>query len=111
MILEVQQGRTLYMNISLKTVNGTPYTLQTGDKIRFGVRPEFGGDYVIFKKLTSANELNGKYPLMLTPEDTNITPKRYFYDCSVQLANGSCHTIVKSQYFIIRNSVTFKGDE
>ena len=74
MILEVQQGRTLYMNISLKTVNGTPYTLQTGDKIRFGVRPEFGGDYVILKKLTSANELNGKYPLVLTPEDTNITP-------------------------------------
>ena len=111
MILTVQQGRTVYLTISVKTTGGATYTLQTGDKIRFGVRPVFGSDYVILKKLTSANEVNGKYPLVLTPEDTNIAPKRYFYDCSVQLADGSFHDIAKSEDFIVRNSVTFKGDE
>lgn len=112
MILTVQQGRTLYLTITPKNkATKQPYILQEGDKIRFGVRPIFGGKYVILKKLTSANEVNGKYPLALTPEDTNITPKRYFYDCSVQLADGSCHDIAKSEYFIVRNSVTFKGDE
>lgn len=112
MILTTQKGRTLYCTISVKNkFTKETYTLQTGDKIRFGVRPCFGGDYVILKKLTSENELNGKYPLMLAPEDTNITPQRYFYDISLQLADGSCHDIVKSQYFIVKNSVTFKGDE
>lgn len=112
MIIETQQSRTLYRTISIKNkFTKEPYILQEGDKIRFGVRPVFGGDYVILKKLTSANEVNGKYPLMLAPEDTNIIPQRYFYDVSLQLADGSCHDIVKSQYFIVKSSVTFKGDE
>ena len=112
MILTVQQGRTLYLTITPKNkATKQPYILQEGDKIRFGVRPIFGGKYVILKKLTYINVENGKYPLVLTPEDTNIPAQRYFYDCSIQLADGSNHDIVKSDYFIVKNSVTFKGDE
>lgn len=112
MILTVQQNRTLYLNITPK-IKGTqqPYILQEGDKIRFGVRPIFGGKYVILKKLTYINVENGKYPLVLTPEDTNVPAQRYFYDCSIQLADGSNHDIVKSDYFMVTPSVTFKGDE
>lgn len=112
MIITVQQGRTLYLTITPKNkATKQPYVLQAGDKIRFGVRPVFSGKYVILKKLTSANELNGKYPLVLTAEDTNIPAQRYYYDCSIQLADGSCHDIEKSDYFMVTSSVTFKGDE
>lgn len=112
MILTVQQNRTLYLNIAPK-IKGTqqPYILQEGDKIRFGVKPVFGGKYVILKKLTYANVENNKYPLVLTAEDTNIPAQRYYYDCSIQLADGSNHDIVKSDYFMVTPSVTFKGDE
>lgn len=112
MILTVQQGRTLYLTITPKNkTTKQPYTLQEGDKIRFGVRPVFGGEYVILKKLTYTNVENGKYPLVLTAEDTNIPAQRYYYDCSIQLADGSNHDIVKSDYFMVTPSVTFKGDE
>ena len=111
MILTVQQGRTVYLTISVKTTGGATYTLQTGDKIRFGVKPIFGGNYVILKKLTSADEINGKYPFVLTPEDTNLFAQRYYYDCSVELADGSVFDISPPDYFIVKDSVTHKGDE
>ena len=111
-IIQVSQGRTKYITVVCKNkYTGQTYTLQEGDVIRFGVRPQFDSKYIIFKTLTSSNEVNNKYPLCLTPEDTNIPARRYFYDCSVELANGSCFDIVKAQYFMVTNSVTHKGDE
>lgn len=107
MILTVQQGRTVYLTISPKDkATNEPYMLKEGDKIKFGVRPIFGGDYVILKTLTSANEINNKYPLVLTPQDTNIKPRRYFYDCSIELADGSKHDIQKADLFMVKDSVT-----
>lgn len=112
MIIEIQQGRTKYLTVSPKNkATKQPYVLQTGDKIRFGVKPIFGGNYVILKKLTSADEINGKYPFVLTPEDTNLFAQRYYYDCSVELADGSVFDISPPDYFIIKDSVTHKGDE
>lgn len=111
MILTVQRGRTKYLTISVRVYDNEPYILQTGDVIRFGVKPQFGSNYVILKKLTSADEINGKYPLVLTPEDMDIPARRYFYDVSLELADGSCHPIMESEYFIVTESVTMKGDE
>ena len=110
-MITTRQGGTLYLTINLTDIDNNPYTLESGDKIRFGVRNVSGGNKLIYKELTSADEVDGTYPLELTPEDTNITPGRYLYDISIQLADGSCHDIAKSEYFIVRNSVTFKGDE
>lgn len=110
MILKIQQGRTVDLTIAIETADGEPYTLQTGDTIRFGVRPCFGGNKIIFKTLTSSDEVDGEYPLTLAPEDTNIAPQRYFYDVSLQLADGSLYDIVPADYFIVKDSVTFKRD-
>ena len=38
MILTTQKGRTLSITISIGDVDDDPYTLESGDKIRFGVR-------------------------------------------------------------------------
>lgn len=110
MKITIQQGRTVDLVIAIETLEGEPYTLQTGETIRFGVRPCFGGNKVIFKTLTSADEVDGEYPLTLTPENTNITPQRYFYDVSLQLADGSFYDVMPTDYFIVKDSVTFKGD-
>lgn len=107
MIITVYKGRTVYLAISPKVKStGQPYILQTGDKIRFGVRPEFGGKYAIIKTLTSANEVNNVYPLTLTVNDTNISPRRYLYDVSIEFADGTKQDIQPTDYFIIRDSIT-----
>lgn len=108
--MKIQQGRTKYLTISLKKENGERFLLQAGDRIRFGVRPSYNADYIILKTLTCADEINGKYPLLLSSDDTNIPARAYLYDCSLECSDGSVYDIVKSDSFIVSNSVTFKGD-
>lgn len=112
MILTTQKGRTKCLAVIPKNkTTKQPYILQAGDKIRFGVKPSFGGNYVILKKLTSADEINGRYPFVLTAEDTNIPAQRYYYDCSIELSDGFVFDISTPDYFIVKDSVTHKGDE
>lgn len=110
MKLTIQKGRTLSVVISVEDADGEPYTLESGDKIRFGVRNVSGGSKLIYKELTSADEVDGTYPLELIPEDTNIVVGRYLYDVSLQLSSGELYDIVSADYFIVKDSVTFKGD-
>ena len=110
MIITTQRGRTVPLVISVEDVDGEPYTLESGDKIRFGVRNVSGGNKLIYKELTSEDEIDGEYPLTLTPENTNITPNRYLYDVSLQLSSGELYDIVSADYFIVKDSVTYKGD-
>lgn len=110
MIITTQRGRTVPLVISVEDADGEPYTLESGDKIRFGVRNVSGGSKLIYKELTSADEVDGTYPLELIPEDTNITPGRYLYDISIQLADGSLYDILPVDYFMVKDAVTFKGD-
>ena len=110
MILTTQKGRTLSVVISVEDADGEPYTLESGDKIRFGVRNVSGGNKLIYKELTSSDEVDGEYPLTLTPENTNIDVGRYLYDVSLQLSSGELYDIVSADYFIVKDSVTYKGD-
>lgn len=110
MKLTIQKGRTLSVVISVEDADGNPYTLDSGDKIRFGVRNVSGGNKLIYKELTSEDEVDGEYPLTLTPENTNIVVGRYLYDVSLQTSDGDLYDIVPADYFIVKDSVTFKGD-
>ena len=110
MILTTQKGRTLSVVISVEDADNEPYTLESGDKIRFGVRNVSGGSKLVYKELTSSDEVDGEYPLTLTPENTNIAVGRYLYDVSLQLSSGELYDIVSADYFIVKDSVTFKGD-
>lgn len=110
MILTTQKGRTLSVVISVEDADNEPYTLESGDKIRFGVRNVSGGNKLIYKELTSSDEVDGTYPLELTPEDTNIVVGRYLYDVSLQTSDGEMYDIVPPDYFIVKDAVTYKGD-
>ena len=109
-MITTRQGGTLYLTINLTDIDNNPYTLESGDKIRFGVRNISGGEKMIYKELTSSDEVDGEYPLTLTPENTNIAVGRYLYDVSLQLSSGELYDIVSADYFIVKDSVTFKGD-
>lgn len=110
MKITIQKGRTLSVVISVEDVDGEPYTLESGDKIRFGVRNVSGGNKLIYKELTSSDEVDGEYPLTLTPENTNIAVGRYLYDVSLQTSDGDLYDIVHADYFIVKDSVTFKEE-
>ena len=110
MKITMQKGRTLSVVISVEDADGEPYTLESGGKIRFGVRNTSGGNKLIYKELTSEDEVDGEYPLTLTPENTNIAVGRYLYDVSLQTSDGDLYDIVPADYFIVKDSVTFKGD-
>lgn len=110
MRITTRKGGTLYLTIDLTDADNEPYTLESGDKIRFGVRNISGGNKLIYKELTSSDEVDGKYPLELTPEDTAIAPGRYLYDVSLQTSNGELYDIVSADYFIVKDAVTHKGD-
>lgn len=110
MKITTQKGRTISLVISVDDADGEPYTLESGDKIRFGVRNVSGGSKLIYKELTSADEVDGTYPLELIPEDTNIVVGRYLYDVSLQTSDGEMYDIVPSDYFIVKDAITYKGD-
>ena len=111
MPIEIYQGRTLYRTIRIKA-DGQPYTLQSGEKILFGVkRGKWSGEYLIFKTLTSNDEIGGGYPLVLTPEDTDILTGYHKYDVGVALSDGSYHDIQSNDDFIVRSVTTHKGDD
>lgn len=109
-MIKISKGRTLSLVISIEDADGEPYTLQTNDTIRFGVRNVSGGNKLIYKELTSTDEVDGTYPLELTPEDTNIVVGRYLYDVSLQTSDGEMYDIVPPDYFIVKDAVTYKGD-
>lgn len=110
MKITTQKGRTISLVISVDDADNEPYTLESGDKIRFGVRNVSGGNKLIYKELTSSDEVDGEYPLTLSPENTNIAVGRYLYDVSLQTSDGDLYDIVPADYFIVKDSVTFKGD-
>lgn len=107
--IEAYQGRTMYISVSIVS-NGEPYILKNGETIRFGVK-SLSDDYIIFKKLTSADEFEGKYPFIITAEDLELPTGRYKYDVSVELSDGSCHILKPTDNFILKRSITFKGDD
>lgn len=111
MVLKTQKGRSFDITIEITSQNGKPYVLESGETLRFGVKaPHDDSTYLIIKRLTSNDEINGKYPISLSPTDTNINARRYLYDCSLQTADGGCSTVLPTDYFVVEKSITYKGD-
>ncbi len=105
---QAYQAASFFDSIVLQNDSGQQLVLSEGEKIIFGVKSHYTGDYVIKKVFTSADEVNGKYPLNLTPEEMDILPERYYYDVSVQTADGQFIKIVPESFFDVYESITRK---
>lgn len=112
-----QQNQTAYQkssfftSIALKTPAGEPLRLSAGEKIIFGIKKSIASSYIVKKVLTPEHELNGVYPVVLTPEELNKIPERYYYDASVQFPDGSFIKIVPKSNFDLLDSITEKEEE
>lgn len=105
------QKSSFFTSIALKDNAGNPLRLSEGEMIIFGIREFCGGDLIVKKVLTSDDEIGGVYPIVLSPEEMNVIPTRYYYDVSVQFTDGSFIKIVPKSNFDLCESFTEKEEE
>ena len=103
------QKASWFCDLVLKNENGEPLRLSSGEKIIFGIkRTQTDSTYVVKKVLTSSDEINGVYPILLTPEQLSVVPMWYYYDVGVQFTDGSFIKVIPKALFDIRASITEK---
>ena len=111
--LSIARGNDFFAEIELTDENGKPYLIGEGDKIIFGVKskPENNDEDFIFKaELTSANEINGKYPFSFNAESMDIPAGTYWYGVSVYTKDGKLLSAVRCCEFNIEKAVVRKGN-
>lgn len=103
------QKASWFCDLKLKNENGEPLRLSAGEKIVFGIkRTHADENYIVKKVLTSSDEINGVYPISLTPEQLSVVPMWYYYDVGVQFTDGSFVKVIPKSLFDIQASITQK---
>ena len=106
--LKAYQKTTFTQSLVLRNEDNEDITLSEGEKIIFGVKAHYSGDYIIKKVLTSDDDDNGVYHISISPEELNITPQRYYYDVGIQTASGAFEKIIPKSNFDVLESETEK---
>lgn len=103
------RGDTLKLSIALKTANGDDYTPESGDAVRFAMRPvgltpngkAWKNDVVLTKSIPTATML-----LQIDPEDTADLPFGcYAYDIQVTFADGTVDTAIADATLVLTPEV------
>ena len=103
------QKSSFFCDIRLKNESGEPLRLSSDEKIIFCVKSSFMDDNALVEKvLTADDEINGVYPIMLTPEEMDALPGRYWYDIGIQFPDGSFIRAIPKSAFIIHESYAEK---
>lgn len=102
------QGASFKCRIVLKNERDATLYLSEGDKIIFGIRPHYSDNCIIQRVITFEDEVNGTYPIDVTPEEMEIEPDEYKYDISLQTSDGELYKIVPESSFNVLNSSTHK---
>lgn len=113
--LKLPRGSTMTLLVKVRTANGDPYSLESGDILYFGVKrfPEHK-HYVIEKTYTNADydQTTGGYLVKITPEETqDFVFDDYWYDVAVQLANGDFYQIIPTSPLTILKNIVAKPAE
>lgn len=102
----VPRGTTFYGVISLTNEDKKTYTIGDAEKIVVGLKDDPDNDkYIIKKILTNSDEINGKYPFIFSPEETDIQVDRYWLGAAVFLSDGNIQDVEECGEFEIRRSV------
>lgn len=101
------RGTTTEFSVTITDANGNPYTLESGDVVRFGVKAEAGDDaYLIKKEVTEGTD--GVVIFTLAPEDTiGLEPGWYKYDVGLQ-AQSDYFNVIPYSRFVVAPNVTKK---
>ncbi|MBE6445631.1 MAG: hypothetical protein E7019_06275 [Alphaproteobacteria bacterium] len=89
-IIEIRQGDSFTIQIQLK-ISHQNINLY-GSSINMQARDD-NGNVVLSKLASEVDSANGKFALVLTPNDTNIQAGDYFTDIELSTPDGSINTI------------------
>lgn len=106
--IEIVRGTTNMIHIDVLDANGNPYTLQSGEKLIFGVKRNVTDEDEILVKTASVAE-DGGYVVNIAPNDTeDLKCGKYVYDVGLQ--SGDCfYNVIKATSFVIAGNVTKWG--
>jgi hypothetical protein len=102
------RGTSKPLNIQITDGDGDAYTLATGERLLFGVRPAESDTAVIIKE--AAADGAGGYTVELKPSDTEgLEPGRYVYDVNLERGEDFIPVIDPSP-FDVKQGATKWGD-
>lgn len=102
--IRIVRGTTNGFTVTVTDEDGNPYTLQTGEYFRFGVK-EMPTDtqYLFTKTISEANE-DDEYAFAIDPDDTiNLPFGSYWYDIGLQSGSNYFNIIPASAFEIAYN--------
>lgn len=107
--ITVTRGRSATIIINVPDANGGGYTLESGEKLLFGVKETALNEELLIQK-TITECTDGVATLKLIPEDTvNLKFGRYIYDVSLE-SGSDLFDVVTTDAFVIKPNVTKWGD-
>ena len=105
----IQRGTTKIINIVIYNDDDTIYTLESGDKLIFGVKKSLSAiDYTIKKESTSDSKDGNGYNITLEPADTQKLLGSYLYEVALQTASGEYYIVIDCSEFVVTNTLTQK---
>jgi hypothetical protein len=107
--IEIVRGTSNTFPITVTDADGTPYTLEAGEKLLFGVKKQPSDkDYLVLKTITATT--NGEYVAKLLPNDTSgMEYGRYVYDVGLE-SGENFYNVIEASPFVVQPNVTKWGD-
>ena len=107
--ISMTRGDTLRVAVSM-TRDGTPYTTENGDVVRFAVKNKRmtsgNKEYVDTEPLILKTIPNGTMVLELLPDDTkDFDFGEYVYDIQITFEDGTVDTFITASPFILTPEV------
>ena len=106
--ITMTRGDTLLVQVGI-TRDGTAYTPEAGDSVRFAVKSELNRDGTDFKEATPLVLKNIPIETMilqLDPDDTKgLAFRSYKYDIEITFADGKVDTFICDADFVITPEV------
>lgn len=106
--LVIEQGTSLDICITIYNDDDTVYSLQSEDKIIFGVYGTGSSECLIKKIVTSSSKSGDGYIIALGPEDTQNLLGKYRYEIGLQTASGDYYIVIKQSKLTVTETLTAK---
>lgn len=109
--LEMIRGTTQALGIVILNEDGTEYTPQTGETVRFGMKHDPKASPYSLIKTGEYDSEQGCYVFDFSPSDTSsltsaIYGEPYWYDVSVQTSGGELYNVIEPSLLLLFTSIT-----
>ena len=106
--IEIVRGTSNTLEINIVDANGTPYALESGEKLVFGIKKNPEHKEVIFAKVGTSIQ-KGLYQVDILPEDTEgLKSGTYYYDVSIE-SGVNFYNVIELTQFVLLANVTSRG--